>query len=124
MNEGRVAILVVAWWSAGCGFSELTDLELSPRGTATVELLAGSIGGPGMLDARGGAARFAEPHGVAVTPGGITYVADTANCVIRKIDSEGEATGAARARSRRGRPRLLLILHHRIESRRHVGSSA
>ncbi len=92
MNEGRVAILVVAWWSAGCGFSELTDLELSPRGTATVELLAGSIGGPGMLDARGGAARFAEPHGVAVTPGGITYVADTANCVIRKIDSEGEVS--------------------------------
>ena len=43
----------------------------------------------GAVDATGAAARFDEPLGMAVTPAGVCYVADSGNHVIRKISPAG-----------------------------------
>ena len=51
----------------------------------SVSTLAGSTDGGGYLDARGTAARFSDPLGVAVDSLGNVFVADSANQVIRKI---------------------------------------
>jgi sugar lactone lactonase YvrE len=57
--------------------------------TAVVTTLAGSAGQHGTADGLGSAARFHYPHGVAVEPGGIVYVADSGNHTIRKITPDG-----------------------------------
>lgn len=62
---------------------------------AGISLLAGSIGGPGMADGVGAAARFDEPNGVAVDAAGNVYVADTQNHTIRKITPQGVVTTLA-----------------------------
>lgn len=56
----------------------------------TVSTLAGSASqGPGYADGTGSSAIFNNPQGVAVDAGGNLYVADTGNCVIRKITTGG-----------------------------------
>nr|WP_299381186.1 sterol desaturase family protein [Allomuricauda sp.] len=62
--------------------------KISPDGV--VITLAGSQ--PGDLDGEGMDAQFNNPMGVAVTPDGIVYVADSNNKHIRKIDREGKVT--------------------------------
>ena len=49
----------------------------------------------GFRDGVGPAAQFAHPYAVAVTPSGTIYVADTTNCVIRKIAVGGAVTTLA-----------------------------
>lgn len=63
----------------------------------TVTTLAGSAGLSGSTDGTGAAARFASPGGVAVDGTGNVYVADTANCAIRMINSAGVVTTLAGA---------------------------
>jgi sugar lactone lactonase YvrE len=62
--------------------------------SGTVTTLAGKSGLPGATDATGISAQFNGPSGIA-TDGTNIYVADTANNVIRKIDSSGAVTTVA-----------------------------
>jgi len=58
-----------------------------------VRTLAGS-GEPGALDGNGVAARFDTPSGVAIGPDGQILVADTANGLVRTIDTDGTVSTA------------------------------
>lgn len=57
--------------------------------------LAGSDGGRGSSDGPAELARFDTPYGVATDSAGNTYVADSANHTIRRIDVDGTATTLA-----------------------------
>src|SRR5262249_12938970 len=57
--------------------------KITPAGATST--LAGMVGVPGATDGTGSAASFRFPQGVAVDSPGNIYVADTANCTIRKI---------------------------------------
>jgi len=57
-----------------------------------LDILAGSVGGPGNVDGAGTLARFSIPYCVAAAPDGSAFVADTGNHVIRKIDPSGNVT--------------------------------
>jgi hypothetical protein len=70
-----------------------TIRKVTPAGVVTT--LAGTAQMPGTNDATGGAARFNQPHGVAVDNSGNIYVADTYNFTIRKITSNGVVTTIA-----------------------------
>jgi sugar lactone lactonase YvrE len=59
--------------------------KISPTGTVT--LLAGSPGVRGRAD--GASATFNGPEGVAVSPQGIVYVADTQNHLVRSLSLSG-----------------------------------
>lgn len=63
--------------------------------TGTVTTFAGLAGSPGTADGTGTAARFNSPAGVAVDSSGNVYVADAANCCIRKITPGGGVTTLA-----------------------------
>lgn len=58
----------------------------------SVSTLAGSMNGGGYLDARGTAARFSDPVGVAIDGAGNVFVADSSNQVIRKITPAGDVS--------------------------------
>src|ERR1019366_4775003 len=58
----------------------------------TFQTLAGTAGSAGLTHRTGSAARFSYPQGVAVDGAGNAYVADTFNCVIRKITPGGVVT--------------------------------
>ena len=60
-----------------------TIRKITPAGI--VSTLAGLAGMSGFAEGTGTTARFASPQGVAVDGPGNVYVADTSNCVIRKI---------------------------------------
>jgi sugar lactone lactonase YvrE len=60
-----------------------------------VTTLAGLAATPGTNDGPASNARFAAPQGVAVDSSGNVYVADTANHLIRKINSIGTVTTIA-----------------------------
>lgn len=62
-----------------------------------VTTVAGTMGAPGYADASGASARFQSPQGVAVDAAGNIYVADTANCLIRRISPAGSVTTVAGA---------------------------
>lgn len=64
-------------------------------GTREVVTLAGLAGNSGSADGVGSAARFNAPSGVAVTPAGLVYVADTYNHTIRVIAAGGIVTTLA-----------------------------
>ena len=60
-----------------------------------VTTLAGKPGVPGFVEGNRGAARFKDPHGIAVDSLGNVYVADTANQAVRKISASGDVTSIA-----------------------------
>src|SRR5579863_4929000 len=60
----------------------------------TWQTLAG-VSSFGYRDGTASAAQFAHPYAVAITASGIIYVADTTNCVIRKITASGLVTTLA-----------------------------
>ncbi|HEX2270188.1 MAG TPA: IPT/TIG domain-containing protein, partial [Pyrinomonadaceae bacterium] len=60
----------------------------------TVSTLAGN-GNAGFADGTGASAMFNNPQGVAIGPGGVVYVADTANNRIRRIAGDGTVTTLA-----------------------------
>ncbi|MFA7345290.1 MAG: carboxypeptidase regulatory-like domain-containing protein [Terrimicrobiaceae bacterium] len=61
--------------------------KISTGGAVTT--LAGTMGAKGSLNGSGASAKFQSPQGIAVDAAGNVYVADTANCLIRKITSNG-----------------------------------
>jgi sugar lactone lactonase YvrE len=60
-----------------------------------VTTIAGKPGVAGFADGHRDAARFKDPHGIAVDYFGNVYVADTANRAVRKIATSGEVTTIA-----------------------------
>jgi streptogramin lyase len=60
-----------------------------------VTTLAGSAGNAGSADGSGSSASFSYPSGVAVTGGGVLYVADSYNNTIRKVTAAGAVTTVA-----------------------------
>ena len=70
-----------------------TVRKITPDGT--VATLAGLAQVPNTTDATGINARFNQPIGVAVDGSGNVFVADTANCTIRKITASGAVTTVA-----------------------------
>ena len=80
--SGAVLLFCLAVLS-GCGNIDAGNAE-------SVAVLAGAAGGQGFFDGTGALVRFASPSG-ATAIGTTLFVADTANHVIRKIDT---ATGA------------------------------
>ncbi|HEX8255357.1 MAG TPA: hypothetical protein VF846_19615, partial [Thermoanaerobaculia bacterium] len=62
---------------------------------AAVTTFAGTAGSSGATDGTGSAARFSSPQGLTVASGGVIYVADTGNHLIRKITSAGAVTTIA-----------------------------
>ncbi len=66
--------------------------KISPSGLVTT--LAGG-NGPGYADGTGTAAKFHEPHGIAVDTSGNVFVADYENNVVRKVTAAGVVTTLA-----------------------------
>ena len=62
---------------------------------AIVTTFAGSAGLSGSADGAGAAARFNHPTGIGVGAGGILFVADTTNHLIRQISQDGVVTTLA-----------------------------
>lgn len=56
-----------------------------PMGSGTADVLAGSVGSPGIQDGVGAAAGFQNPFGVAVDANGNVFVSDASSDTIRKI---------------------------------------
>ncbi len=63
--------------------------------TGRVQTYAGSAQKPGSADGFATSARFRNPRGVALDAAGNLYVADTDNCTIRKIATDGTVTTIA-----------------------------
>jgi gliding motility-associated-like protein len=71
-----------------------TIRKFSPNDN-TVTTLAGKAGQTGATDGVGSTARFNEPWGLCVSPGGVVYVADTKNNKIRKVMPDGTVSTVA-----------------------------
>ncbi len=67
-----------------------------------VTLLAGTSGSAGTSNGTGAAALFNQPGGVVAAGGGVIYVADTANAMIRRVGTDGSVTTFAGSSSTRG----------------------
>ncbi|WEF34829.1 NHL repeat-containing protein [Pseudoduganella chitinolytica] len=77
--------------------------RIAPDGTVTT--IAGGER-PGDADGSGAAAAFDTPSGIAVTPDGTLYVADTGNHAVRRIGADGSVDTIARAPEGERRPVL------------------
>lgn len=71
------------------------SVQCAAKTAATLQLLAGGLGGAGNLDGPGYLARFNSPRGVATDAAGNVYVADTYNHTIRKIGVAGDVSTIA-----------------------------
>ncbi len=71
--------------------------EITPDGRVTT--IAGKSGVPGFVDGKRDAARFNDPHGIAVDDFGNLYVTDTGSQAVRKISTSGDVTTIARGLS-------------------------
>jgi hypothetical protein len=71
--------------------------EITPRGLVTTLAGGGGPGyrGSGAVNGTGTAASFSRPFGIAVDSLGNVYVADTDNCLIRKVTTGGVVTTLA-----------------------------
>jgi hypothetical protein len=68
-----------------------TIRRIAPDGS--VSTLAGMAGADGSADGTGSAARFSDPHGIALGPDGDLYVADSSsNHTIRRVTTAGVVT--------------------------------
>ncbi len=67
--------------------------KVAPGGVVTT--VAGQPGEPGAVNGVGSAARFHFPADIAVSPGGVLYVADSGNHCIRAITANGTVTTLA-----------------------------
>ncbi len=72
-----------------------TIRKVTPAGVVTT--IAGLAGSSGSADGLGAAARFNNPRDVAADSSGNVFVADAANCTIRKINPGGTVTTHAGA---------------------------
>jgi sugar lactone lactonase YvrE len=70
-----------------------TVRKVTPEGVVTT--WAGAAGVQGTTDDTGGAARFHTPGGVAASPEGVLYVADTGNNTIRQVSATAVVTTLA-----------------------------
>lgn len=87
-----LAILSLCLQACGSGINDNSG-NIVFGNQQIVSTLAGTAGITGSLDGTGPAAQFHTPHGVAVSPNtGDIYVCDTANNVIRKINTAGVVT--------------------------------
>ena len=76
--------------------------KITPGGTvSTVAGMPASLSA-GSTDGRGTAARFHQPRAIAVTPGGVCFVADNYSHIIRKISPAGDVSTFAGAAGQRG----------------------
>ena len=71
--------------------------QITPDGRVTT--IAGKPGVPGSADGNRDAARFNDPHGIAVDDFGNLYVTDPASEAVRKISTSGDVTTIARGLS-------------------------
>lgn len=60
-----------------------------------ITTIAGSVAVNGTTNATGVSARFKTPRGVVVNADGVIYVADTGNCTVRKMGTDGAVTTLA-----------------------------
>jgi len=70
-----------------------TIRRVAPDGV--VSTVAGTAGAWGWADGKGAEARFDDPSGIAVDAGGIVYISDRDNHVIRKLSLDGTVTTLA-----------------------------
>ena len=70
-----------------CDSANATIYKVTESGY--IQLFAGLAGAQGFTDGIASAARFDNPHGIAVDRSGTIYVADTNNGAVRRIDMNG-----------------------------------
>lgn len=87
--DGSGNIYVAEGSTTGAASND-TIRKITPGGD--VSTFAGTAGQPGSDDGTGAAARFDNPHGVAVDASGNLYVADSNNSTIRKVTPAGEVS--------------------------------
>ena len=71
--------------SWGCAGPSVCAQDAGPSGQRSLGLVAGEIGGFGLADDTGAAARSYDPLGLAADGAGNLYVADTQSHTIRKV---------------------------------------
>jgi hypothetical protein len=90
LAEDSSGNIYVAEGSTNGGTANHTIRTVTPTGD--VSTFAGMAGQSGSDDGTGSAARFNNPHGVAVDASSNLYVADTDNSTIRKITPAGDVS--------------------------------